>query len=82
MTNKKLSIKQLEAEVNRLGRMEPAIWHASNQLNEVFSLLVMAREYAKTKDASLYTLSNGIDGIFTSLITIQQTLLDNSGLEE
>jgi hypothetical protein len=82
MTTKKLTPKQLEAEVNRLGRMEPAIWHACNQLNEVFSLLVMAREYAKTKDASLFTVCNGIDGIFTSLITIQQNLLDNAGLEE
>lgn len=81
MTNKKQTISELKTEVNRLGRMEPAIWQAYNQLNEVFSLLVMAREYAKTKDASLFTVSNGIDGIFTSLINIQQDLLDNAGLE-
>ena len=82
MTNKKPTYKELETEVQKLRKHEPAIWQAYNQLNEVFSLLVMAREYSKTKDASLFTVSNGIDGIFTSLMNIQQDLLDNAGLED
>lgn len=82
MTNKKPTIKQLELENKRLSRCEPAIYQACNQLSEIFSLLVMAREYAKSEGASAYTTSNGIDGIFTALINIQQELLDNSGLED
>lgn len=82
MTNKKPTYKELEAQVKKLERMEPAIWFAYNQLNEVFSLLVMAREYAKSEKANSYTTANGIDAIFTNLINIQGNLMDNSGLED
>lgn len=81
MTNKKQNTKQLQAEIEKLEKMRPAIYQAYNQLDEVFSLLVMAREYAKSDGANNYTIANGIDGIFTSLINIQNDLINNSGIE-
>ena len=82
MTTKKTTIKQLQAEISKLEKMRPAIYQAYNQLDEVFSLLVMAREYAKSDKSNNYTIANGIDAIFTSLINIQSNLLDQSGLED
>ena len=82
MTTKKPTYKELEAQVKKLERMEPAIWFAYNQLDEVFSLLVMARDYAKSEKANAFTTANGIDAIFSSLINIQSTLMDNAGLED
>ena len=81
MTIKKPTYKELEAQVKKLERMEPAIWHTYNRLDEIFALMVMAREYAKSEKASKHTTANGIDAIFTNLISLQSDLMDNSGLE-
>ena len=66
---------------DQLDCQKSAIYQCYNGLDEVFSLLVMAREYAKSDGANNYTIANGIDGIFSRLIDIQGDLLTTSKVE-
>lgn len=62
--------------------MESSIQECVNELDEVFALMVMFRNYARSEHMNQYTLMNGFEGIFTRLIEIQSALVEHSSLEE
>jgi len=81
MTTKKPALTELQKRAARIDRLEAAIYQAYSDMDEIFALLVMAREYAKADGSTKYTIGNGINGIFSRLIDIQSSLMDNAGLE-
>ncbi len=67
--------------IDKADKYHNAINHTYSEMDEVFALLVMAREYAKGGDSSKWTTSKGIDAILSRLIDIQSSMMDNAGLE-
>ena len=76
MENKKMTSKQMQTEIDRLKQMEWAIVNTYGSLDEIFSLMILAREYLKGDNFSKHTMQNANEAIFSRLIDIQASMMD------
>jgi len=86
MTTKKTPAKpkpltKLQLAERKAQNMEWAIINAYNNLDELFALLRILRDYTQTEEFNKYTAKHAINGIFTNAINIQTSMMDEAGLE-
>lgn len=74
-------LTKIQLAERKAQNLEWAIINTYNNLDELFALIRIFRDFTQSEEFNKYTAKQALNGIFTNAINIQTSMMDEAGLE-